>query len=260
MEYGLVMAKSASKKTPKKKPPSKSAESTAIPRVPSRVKGKLRYEALLEATETLLNSEDPDTIGLYQIADKAKVPPASVYHFFPTKEAAFLGLAQYYADRIAEHLSEPIEAAAIRSWQELAAIDMRRSAEFHNAHPPMMKINYGGYGGVATRNVDAVFARRIASALYSRMNKLFHMPFIRNPDDVFEMRVAIIDAIFAISYRRFGKINEQYVQEAHRAVVAFMSQFLPPRMELRESLIEAAVRGEFVHAPLEIEPELENSH
>jgi AcrR family transcriptional regulator len=232
---------------------SKPENPASLPRTPSRARGKLRYEALLEATELLLNTEDPDSIGLYDIAKKANVPPASIYHFFPTKEASFLALAQHYVEGLSQALNEPIEAAAIRSWQDLAAIDMRRSADFHNAHVPMMKINYGGFGGVGTRDIDAMYVRTLASSVYARMNKVFHMPFMRNPEDIFEMRMAIIDAIYAISYRRHGKITDHYFREAHRAVVAFMSQVLPPRLELRESVIEAATKGEYMLLPYEID-------
>ncbi len=229
----------------------KATDSASVPRAPSRTRGKLRYQALIEATEALLSTDDPGSVGLYQIAEKAAVPPASVYHFFPTKEAAFLALAQQYVDQILQLLAEPIEAASFSTWPEFMRIDMRRGADFHNAHPPMMKINYGGFGGVETRHVDELFAMQISSTQYARMNKVFHMPHMRNPAEIFEMRLAIIDGIYGISYRRHGMITDRYFDEAHKAVVAFISQFLPPRLELRQSWIEAAERGEHISLPFE---------
>ena len=43
------------------------------PRAPSRGRGVARYGALLDATDALLQVENPDTIGLYQIAEQAGV-------------------------------------------------------------------------------------------------------------------------------------------------------------------------------------------
>ncbi len=56
----------------------------------------------------------PDDIGLYQIAEEAGVPPASTYHFFPTKDAAFLALAQRYLDGFVAASAEPIDAVELK--------------------------------------------------------------------------------------------------------------------------------------------------
>src|SRR5882757_2380501 len=92
------------------------------PRAPSSDRGVQRYTALLDATERLLRTHSPDDIGLYQIAEEAGVPPASTYHFFPTKDAAFLALAQRYLDGFVAVSAEPIDAAELKSWQHLIAI------------------------------------------------------------------------------------------------------------------------------------------
>jgi AcrR family transcriptional regulator len=74
---------------------SKAARPTS-PRKPVQKRSRERYERLLDATESLLSAQDAGSVGLYDIAKHANVPPASVYHFFPTKEAAFVALAERF--------------------------------------------------------------------------------------------------------------------------------------------------------------------
>ena len=85
----------------------------ASPRKPSRERGHMRYAALLDATEALLQHHSPDDIGLYQIAEHAAVPPASVYHFFQTKDSAFLALAERYLAGFRELALRPVPATAL---------------------------------------------------------------------------------------------------------------------------------------------------
>ena len=59
---------------------------------------------------------NPDEIGPYQIAERAGVPPASVYQFFPTKEAAYQALAERYLDGLLEVHAQTIEARLIQTW------------------------------------------------------------------------------------------------------------------------------------------------
>lgn len=214
------------------------------PRTPSRGRGVARYGALLDATDALLQVENPDTIGLYQIAEQAGVPPASVYHFFPTKEAAYVALAERYLEGLMEVHRAPIEARLLGGWQDLLQIDFRRAMEFYNARPPMNKILYGGYGGIEARNIDKLFSLKLANAHYDRLDRIFHMPFMSSPGSFFENRLGILDALWSISVRRYGSITEEYLLEAQRACAAYTLVYLPQYLEPRELLVEAAARGE----------------
>lgn len=209
------------------------------PRVPSRGRGVARYKVLLDATQALLKKHDPADIGLYQIAEKADVPPASVYHFFPTKEAAFVALAQRYVDQLLELHRTPIQARLIRNWTDLYEIDTRRGMEFYNANVPALKIFYGGHGGVETREIDRIASAKMSRSGYARLNRIFHMPYLTNPDIKFAARLSILEAIWSLSVREMGRITEEYHREALEACFAYSHTFLPGRLEPRPFLTEA---------------------
>lgn len=192
-------------------------------------------------------------IGVYQIAEAAGVPAASVYHFFPTKEAAFIALAQRYADQLFEVHRAPIEACLIRNWTDLFEIDARRAMEFYNANVPALTIFYGGHAGVETREIDRVTTSSMSKLAYGRLDKIFHMPFLSHPEIKFTARMNILDAIWSMSVRQEGYIAEDYHQEAISACHAYSQSFLPGRLEKREFLIDAAKNGERISLAFDAE-------
>ena len=221
------------------------------PRTPSRGRGLLRFNALLDATESLLQSTNPDEIGLYQIAERASVPPPSAYHFFPTKEAAYDALAERFMVQLLDVHRTPIEANRLTNWTDLFLIDIDRGRDFYNRHPPALKIFYGGYGGVNAKNIDRIAADKISTSNYDRMNRIFHMPILSDTHRPFEVRLGILDAIWTLSVRRHGYITQDYQDEAMEACLAYSRVYLPARIERRDLLIQAAERGESVTLPFE---------
>lgn len=218
---------------PRAREPERTTARARTPRQPARGRGQLRYTALLDATEALLQASSPDEVGLYRIAEQAGVPPASVYHFFPTREAAFTALAQRLAGQLLEVHRAPVKARDIASWQALFRLDAGRARDFYNANPAALKIFYGGYGGVEARRVDAAVAERLSAAVYRRMDRLFHMPYISDPAPKFACRLAILDAIWSLSVQRHGSITDDYHEEALIACIAYSRHIFPEVVELR---------------------------
>ncbi len=215
------------------------ARRAAAPRQPARGRGRMRYDALVDATETLLRTMNPDELGLYRIAEEAGIPPASAYHFFPTKEAAFTALAMRLVEELVVARSKPVPARTVQSWQALLRCDIERTRDFFNEHPAGLKIFYGGFGGVDTRHIDQPLSLQLASAAYERLNSLFHMPAMRDPTSRFETRIAILDALWSLSVRQHGTITDEYFEESIIACLAYSLTFLPERLEPRERLLEA---------------------
>lgn len=215
----------------------------ARPRVPLRERGVARYSTLLNATERLLTDGNPDSVGLYQIAKAAGVPPASVYHFFPTKEAAFVALVQRYVDGFAESSHLPARADQIHSWQDLMALEQDRARRYYTTHPAALKLLYGGYGGLDSRKIDIEFVSSLAQGMYGRYDNVFHMPYIADPARMFHISLTIMDSIWSLSYLRHSKITDEYALEALAACYAYCRLFLPERVELRQHFRDLAEQG-----------------
>jgi len=196
-------------------------EATTVtgPRRPSQQRSRLRYEMLLDAADALLCDREITEVGLYDIADAAKVPPASVYHLFPTKEAALVALAQRYLVGLSHHIIRPAHPGQIQRWQDFVTLELHRAIEYYNNNKVMSKLFFGAN---VIRDVRILDVRNVeaASALtYVRMNKIFE--------------IGIYDGIWMTSYARHGLITADFARETELAGIAYCETFLPAVIPLR---------------------------
>jgi AcrR family transcriptional regulator len=224
-------------------------EYKATPRTPSRIKGLERYDILVGSLEQLLHANEPEDIGLHRIAEHAGVPRASIYHFFPTTEAAFLALARRYLAAFVALKNRPIEGRNLKSWQGLMAHDLTLTVQFYNENSPAMKLFLGRVGGMHTRRAEIEHNERIASLNYSRFNAVFDMPPLREKTRLFHICTEIVDAILAVSFIKYGSIADEYRDQALAAATGYARLFLPEYVELRSEHLEAVARDNMLALP-----------
>jgi AcrR family transcriptional regulator len=215
-------------------------------RLPSRERGQVRFQSLLRATEALLLEQSPDDIGLYQIARRAHVAPASVYHFFPTKNAALLALAENYHKEIRTLVNAPVPAARLLSWQDLIIVRQARAVDYYNQNVAAAKIFLGIHPNWEVHQADQAYNKAASESLFGCFDRLFQMPYVQEPQARFEVIYAIADAIWGISFERHGRIVARYAEEAVTACIAYCRTFLPDRTPARPEVAAAAARGDLM--------------
>lgn len=196
-------------------------------------RSRLRFEMLLDAADRLLADKETTEVGLYDIARAAKVPPASVYHLFPTKEAAFVALAERYLGALNRHIIRRVDPGALRRWQDLVVLEMHRGVEYYNNHKVMAKLFFGANVIADVRLLDVKNVSAASASTYDRMNKLFVMPYLHDADTKFAALIGIYDGIWMTSYARHGRITEDFARESELAAVAYCGTFLPAVVPLR---------------------------
>ncbi|MDR6215460.1 AcrR family transcriptional regulator [Paracidovorax wautersii] len=209
----------------------KAGESSAVvSRKPQQERSLVRYNLLLDAANELLLTQDIAEIGLYQVADRAGVPAASAYHFFPSPGAVFTALAERYQIELAS-VMESARPPADGRWQtllsEMAAVFVR----CYNQNLPMSKVILGG----AARQDLALFDERFIEALSMRLvvlcDALYHMPMIRDLQHRLHVMLTIVNGIWSLSFSRHGQITKEFEAEAAVAAIAYCRTFLPEFME-----------------------------
>ena len=206
-------------------------------RRPSQQRTKIRFTLLLNAADRLLADRETTDVGLYDIAAAAGIPPASVYHLFPTKEAALVALAERYLRGMGEFMVQPEDAAGFEIWQDFIATEMGRAGQFYNEHPVMAKLFFGAN---VIRDVRALDVRNVEAAsgsIHDRMNEMFEMPYLRNAEIKFATMIGIYDGIWMTSYSRHGYITERFAREAKTAAISYCGTFLPAVVPLRRPLL-----------------------
>lgn len=211
-------------------------------RLPARERGVQRFSMLLDATDALLDERHVDDIGVYAIAEKAGVPPASVYHFFPNIESAYFALAKRYLDSFLDLFAQPVEPEAFASWLTLMARDQQVSVDFFNAHPAAMKLFLGRYGGEETRKADIQFNRDSGLGLWRRLRAAFEMPVVQEAERKFTNMLYIQDSLWAASYAEHGCITSAYAEEARRACKAYLRLYFPEHIALKKTVATAVAK------------------
>jgi len=217
----------------RKAAPAHAAAVTAEPRRPSQQRSRLRFEMLLDAADALLGDRETTEVGLYDIAGGAKVPPASVYHLFPTKEAAFVALAERYLTGLRDHLIRPVHASQLQRWQDYITLEIHRAIEYYNRNKVMSKLFFGANVIRDVRILDVKNVEAASASTYDRMNKVFEMPYLYNADTKFAALIGIYDGIWMTSYARHGWITPDFARESELAGIAYCETFLPAVIPLR---------------------------
>jgi AcrR family transcriptional regulator len=213
-----------------------------------RRRGIERHNILLDATERLLADNSDEDISLAQIAEAAGVPLASVYHFFPNRNAAFVALAKRFNEEIYRLSITPLLDPEPQDWQELLHMIHARAAAFQNSRPAALRLFLGAGVSVAVRNADLSGNARIARSRERFFEAYFHMPFLPDFVERLEIAGASMDGIWALSYGRHGHITEPYRKEATAAAIDYLRRFLPqflPRKPLTQKGLER------IYIPLE---------
>lgn len=204
------------------------------PRKPLQQRGRERYEILLDSTESLLAEHDASDVGLYDIAKHAKVAPASVYHFFPTKEAAFVALADRYLEQLyVLTRNTVIDRKLIRQWTDIYVLGSERLVDFYNKHPVLLKLFFGSALSPEIRRRDMDYIKKMSEREGEWLNSYFIMPYIPDAELKFSVVLSIYDGVTLASYERHGCVTEEYKAELLRAVVAYCKTFLPDVIPLR---------------------------
>jgi AcrR family transcriptional regulator len=216
----------------------RSTEESQSPRLSTRIRRPLqkrsrqRFEDILDATERLLNTEEPSEIGIYNIASEAGIPPASVYHVFAEIPLVYMALAERYLTQF-EQLAKLEVSADMNSWQDVDATLFERARRFHNQSLPVRKVLLGASPWLGSAQRILAFNRAAAAYAIEQLEAAFILPTVPDLIDRLTEVVALNDAMWVLSYQRYGEITDQMAEQARRARVAYARTFLPEYLPRR---------------------------
>jgi AcrR family transcriptional regulator len=207
-----------------------------VARQPQRKPGQLRFRKLLEALDQLLANNNVQDIGLYQIAAQAKVPNASIYHFFPSTEAALLALAEVHHNALLDLSKQYLESSPKR-WQDMFRLKLTEAAHYHNHHPAALRLFLGANISMEVKSADISQTYRLVDGRARLLDHYFHMPEIPGWRRRLATYFSVVDGVFGLSYSENGNITDEYIAEAHQAGIAYLRCYLPEVLIPREGSV-----------------------
>jgi AcrR family transcriptional regulator len=204
------------------------------PRWPARSDSKARFQILMQAVESLLAQRGPSEITIQMIADEAHMPTATVYHFFPSAEAAMFAQARVYVERFEKLSAEERAYDDRRTWQQAWRTGLRKGRDVYVANPSCMRLLLGPDVPRDVQTYDSDFNVRLGRTAVKQLHDYFVMPHVEGLEGVCTNAVEISDTFWRTSFDRHGTITDACFEESIRAVIAYLRTYLPEELTPRD--------------------------
>lgn len=189
-------------------------------------RSKRRVERIRAAAMTILESQGADAVTTRAIADLAGVPIATVYQFFPNREAI---LQEIMLDHLARRDAEGAARLCAMKPASLAAV-VHAIFEFHyehlHAHPHLVTLHYTSL----TRGLLAdprLRRARFADALHTA---LLNWGLLRPGTDPLATAVAVEigDRVLEMAYHAGPAGDRAVLAEGERALTQYLQIYAAP--------------------------------
>lgn len=211
----------------------------AIMEEPHRqARGRARMEKILDAADLVIRRQAGTDVSLQQVAEEARLPPASLYHYFSTSQSLLMGLTRRYLAGFEALALRPIPHARLTHWSDLSAIHAEMSLRFYHEHPVAMRLFLGPGTGWEIRAADLSANRRIGGIYYRKLIQHFVVAESAALEQAMAVSVTISDAVWALSFARGGQVEPDMAAEALRAKLAYLRLYVGEFAEKRAQPLE----------------------
>ena len=206
---------------------------TATARKP-RASSQARIGQILAAARELLGSLGFTGLTIYAVAERAGIPPSSVYHFFANVPALLEALTADIHAAFRACLLQPVEHAGLHGWRDLARIIEQRTLTIYASDSAARQLILAQHGLAEVTRADQqhdLELGRLMQALYER-----HFPLPQLPEDVdvFALAIELADRVYARSMQLHGEITPRMAEEGMRVFETYLALYLPPALPKRE--------------------------
>ncbi|MEE4922660.1 TetR/AcrR family transcriptional regulator [Pseudomonas alliivorans] len=200
---------------------------TAAPRKP-RARSQARIDSILDAARTLLASEGAASLSIYSVAERADIPPSSVYHFFASVPALLEALTADIHAAFRASLQAPIEHESLESWRDLSQVVEMRMLDIYNADAAARQLILAQHGLTEINQADRQHDIELGHLMLEVFNRHFHLPTLPDDVDVFALAMELGDRVYARSVQLHGEITPRMAVEGMRVFDAYVGLYLPP--------------------------------
>lgn len=189
--------------------------------------GRLRRQKLLAAAKELSNTRPIYEITLADVCEKAGIPRASAYHFFPNVEAIFLALRFLNTMEIFSAL-KTVDSANYTRWQDYVTAMIEKGVEVVQSDATVARLIYEtNTPDIEGTEFGSEIDKEIITMLYDNLSKNFKMPSLDSIQQSLLVGYGIINGVFMLSYRTHQEITHAYRKEATVALLAYLQTVLP---------------------------------
>jgi AcrR family transcriptional regulator len=199
-----------------------------------RASSQARIAGILDAARGLLAEQGVAGLSIYSVAERAGIPPSSVYHFFASVPALLEALTADVHAAFRACLQEPIEHAPLRGWQDLSRIIEERMLAIYAADAAARQLILAQHGLTEVTQADRQHDIELGHLMHALFDRHFPLPALPEEVDVFALAMELGDRVYARSVQQHGTITPRMAEEGMRVFDAYLGLYLPPHLPKRE--------------------------
>ncbi|WP_268799123.1 TetR/AcrR family transcriptional regulator [Pseudomonas huanghezhanensis] len=199
----------------------------APPRKP-RARSQARIDSIHDAARALLAAEGVASLSIYSVAERAGIPPSSVYHFFASVPALLEALTADVHAAFRESLEQPIEHAALNGWRDLSRLVETRMLDIYKQDAAAQQLILAQHGLTEVTQADRQHDIELGNLMHALFDRHFQLPALPDDVDVFALAIELADRVYARSVQLHDEITERMAEEGMRVFDAYLSLYLPP--------------------------------
>lgn len=205
-------------------------------REPTQERSRLRFDAILRATDQLLQQSNIENISMYDIAAKASMPAASVHYLFPTVDSIYVKLAERYMQLFAAASAQHRTERKAQTWQDNIRTGLERACKQYNDNRGALELLLGPRLGRVVELQDIRNNDIIAESVLERLSLNYELPRLPRLRlrRILSFGLTITDAFWSRSYMEHGRIDAETLEESIRAQLAYLKLYLPEHLPMAE--------------------------
>lgn len=198
-----------------------------------RASSQSRIAGILAAARELLAEQGVDSLSIYSVAERAQIPPSSVYHFFASVPALLEGLTADIHGAFRACLQEPIAHAQLRDWRDLSRVVEQRMLAIYAEDAAARQLILAQHGLAEVTQADRQHDIELGQLMQQLFDRHFPLPQLPDDVDVFALAMELGDRVYARSVQLHGEITPRMAEEGMRVFDAYLSLYLPPHLPKR---------------------------
>lgn len=208
------------------------SDADLLPREPRQQRSKARVARILAAADALLCEGGVEAVTAHGVAERAGVPPSSVYQYFPTPGSILFALAQQYSDFVIPIFDEYVKNKDYKDWKEIIKSITYVAMEFYSKYPQSAQLVFGYSRTKEIYETDKSLNETLAKYIIEFIGKNFILPSIHEIELKFVILIELSDVLWEISIRKYGTVTEKMRHEAYIMMTSYLGNFLPDRLPI----------------------------
>src|SRR3990167_9187303 len=149
-----------------------------------RASSQLRIAAILAAARSLLAEQGVGSLSIYSVAERAQMPPSSVYHFFASVPALLEALTAQIHGAFRACLQAPIDATSLRDWRDLSRLVEERMLAIYSADAAARQLILTQHGLTEINQADRQHDIELGRLMHALFDRYFQLPALPEPEEI----------------------------------------------------------------------------